>query len=62
MDTKFWSENLKTRDHLENLDTDGRMLNHTLKKKDWRKWTELTGPEQELVVVFMVKVINLQIP
>jgi hypothetical protein len=32
MDTKFWSENLKKRDHLKDLGTDGRMLNYILKK------------------------------
>jgi hypothetical protein len=37
--TKFLSENLKVRDHSEDLGLDGRILEWILGKQDGRVWT-----------------------
>jgi hypothetical protein len=40
--TGFWWGNLKVRDHLEVLGTDGRIiLSWILNKQDWTAWTGL---------------------
>jgi hypothetical protein len=42
MHTEFWLVNLKERDHLEELGTDGRIiLKCILKKLDWKALTGL---------------------
>jgi hypothetical protein len=39
MGTNVWSENLKGRDHSEDIDTDGRIMHCILRKWDWKDWT-----------------------
>jgi hypothetical protein len=38
MCTKFWSENLKGRDHSEDLGIGERILGHILEKYDGKMW------------------------
>jgi hypothetical protein len=40
----FWWENLKERDHTEDLDTTGRIIcQYILKKQNGKVWTEASG-------------------
>jgi hypothetical protein len=63
MHAGFWWENLRERDHSENLGVDGRIiLKWIVRKYVWRAWTFHLSQDRDRWQAVVNAVMNLRVP
>jgi hypothetical protein len=62
MNTKYWSENLKGRDHLDDTGTDSKIVFKQIFREQRQVGVDWSNSEQGLWVSLVNTVMNIQFP